>query len=136
MHEDNEIKILRELGKLASKVDLLADAHHAHYQMTKRTLDHVLNQGARSSRHASRIRKLEIAAEESPAVLYTADRSEITGTHEFAALKAKVEGEEERRRDSGIWWKRQRWTWAMAAAGAVLLATLSGCITYVVSHAH
>lgn len=125
MNPDNEVLILRELGALHRKVDTL--------QATSTTLlTEVLHDKERSNRHARRLRKLEVASEKSPAVDYQSDRSEITGTHELAEIQQHIR----ERRDSGIWWKRQRWVWAMAAAGALALATLTGCATYLATHLH
>lgn len=65
------------------------------------------------------------------------DPREITGTHDFAVVKAQHEemlsqrkAEETRRRDSGIWWKRQRWVWIAAALGVLFSTLLSGCVGY------
>lgn len=72
---------------------------------------------------------------------WRADPSEITGTHQYKVIQKqqaefaiKLAKEEQERRDSGIWWKRQRWIWVGAVITAVLIATIAGCSTYVISH--
>lgn len=68
------------------------------------------------------------------------DPKEITGTWQFATLKAehdaivqKTREEEERKRESAMWWKRQSVVWLVAATGALMLAAISGCVTYAVA---
>lgn len=55
-----------------------------------------------------------------------------TGVHQVEDLKrhlAAKEAELRERRDSGIWWRRQKWQWAMAAVGAVAAGIVGGTAT-------
>jgi septal ring factor EnvC (AmiA/AmiB activator) len=52
-----------------------------------------------------------------------------TGQHQIADLKKALHDQESARRDSGIWWKRQRWQWFAAALGAVAVLVLNTLVT-------
>jgi hypothetical protein len=69
------------------------------------------------------------------------DPREITGTHDFVIIKkehdemvAAQKAEEDRKRDSGIWWHRQKWLWGMATVIVVFASLAGACVTYAVSH--
>lgn len=51
-----------------------------------------------------------------------------TGQHQVADLQRALqqkENELKERRDSGIWWKRQKWQWLVAALGAIALVGIT-----------
>lgn len=56
------------------------------------------------------------------------DEEMDTGQHQVVDLKralAEKEAEIKARRDSGIWWKRQKWQWLIAALGAIALVGIT-----------
>lgn len=68
------------------------------------------------------------------------DPNEITGSHQLAIIKAqhedmraKADRDEERRYQSGVWWKRTSTKWLVASIGALSLLALGGCAQYIVS---
>jgi hypothetical protein len=56
--------------------------------------------------------------------------SDITGPHDLAVLAAEHRELVESRK----WWRQETAKWVAAIAAALLVAAVSGCTTYVVSH--
>jgi len=138
-------QILREVASngtstsgLHVKVDIIA-------QSFKRLADDRMADRFDIDRHGRRIASLEhqlSLVSAAPAVPdWHPDPREITGTHQFAVIKAqhdelvaRVKAEEARQRESGIWWKHQRAVWAAAIIGAVFLVLFTGAVTYAFAH--
>lgn len=139
-------RVLRELGSLATnqsglhvKVDTIA-------QSFKRLADDRMRDRFDLERYGRRIQSLEhqIALISAKPELpdWEPDQRDITGTHDFAVIKAqfeetrgKLKAEEDRKRDSAIWWKRQRWIWIVAILTVFIAGGISGCVTFAVSRA-
>jgi hypothetical protein len=85
-------------------------------------------------RHGRRLRamerQLETVSERPEVPDWRPDPREITGTHDYAVIKAQ----HDEMRANSQWWQRQVWIWIFAAAGAVFLAGFTGCVAYAVSH--
>lgn len=84
----------------------------------------------RQDRHGVAIRELRKRFESAHDIGVELD----TGVHQVEDLRrhlAEKEAQIQERRDSGIWWQRKKREWAVAAAGALALATLGGFGTVV-----
>lgn len=134
--------LLREIAQLSTghsnlhvKVDQLGT-------MVRRYADKVVQTAMDTARAHRRINALErqvaIMSERPEVPNWHPDPREITGTHQYETLKAQQDdmlakqlAEEERRRDSGIWWRRQRVQWAFLIVAAVFSASMAGCVGYI-----
>lgn len=111
------------VGDLQQKIDFALTGVHKNEQ-------EIAVHESRFDRHGKRLRKLETQ-------VFPNDEEENTGTHrmeellrakEMLEIKKRVEDAEVAKRDSALWWRRQRFLW-IGAAIVVLLATLgSGCV--------
>jgi hypothetical protein len=120
--------VMAELGRLSHKVDECRLA-------AERVANEQFQREHEQDRYRRRTKALEAEVERVSQLVegpnWVRDPRDITGVHAVLDWQKK---EEERRRDSGIWWKRQRWLWTMAVVGAVLTAGVVGCAGYVVTH--
>lgn len=95
------------------------------------------------ARHGRAIKTLQhqvgLLTEAAPNVAdWRADPSEITGRHDirelaksYAELEERLDEDEERKRESGLWWKRQGWIWAIAVLTILIGTAASGCVSYI-----
>lgn len=133
--------LLNEMRDLRRDVARLIDKVDGCYAAANRCTTLVLREHEDRRRHAKRLRDVELQLERASALSpsipdWEADPKEITGTHQFHKIQAEHDAlmkEEDRRRDSGIWWKRQRWVFAMALITGLTVAGAAGCTGYVVS---
>lgn len=124
-------RIAGELGRLHSKVDALSS-------LVSRSLNDRLTDREETSRYQRRVKALERETERLSELAegpdWKRDSNDDTGVNHVNDLRIhRLEEEESRRRDSGIWWKRQRWLWIGGIATALLIASVTGCVTYAVT---
>jgi type II secretory pathway component PulJ len=117
--------VMAELSKLSHKVD---ECRHA----AERVANEQFQREHEQDRYRRRTKALEAEVERVSTLVdgpnWVRDPRDITGVHAVLDWQKK---EEERRRDSGIWWKRQRWMWAIGAVIALTTASVIGCAGYV-----
>lgn len=116
---------MAEMGKLARKHDETRAA-------VDRIADRQFEREHEEDRYRRRIKSAESELERISALVegpnWKRDPRDITGVHAVYDWQKK---EDERRRDSGIWWKRQRWLWAVGVVVALATASVIGCAGYV-----
>jgi len=139
-------RVLRELGNLSANQSALHVKVDTIAQSFKRLADDRMRDRFDLERYGRRIQNLEhqIALISAKPDLpdWQPDARDITGTHDFAVIKAqfeetrgKLKAEEERKRESMIWWKRQRWVWIAAIFITLFTGGVSGCVTFIVTKA-
>jgi hypothetical protein len=117
--------VMAELSKLSHKVD---EARRAAELVANEQFQREHEQ----DRYRRRTKALEGEMERVSALVdgpnWVRDPRDVTGVHQLLDWQQK---EEARRRDSGIWWKRQRWLWAIGVVSVLLTASVIGCAGYV-----
>lgn len=139
---DEESELLQEMRSLRREVSKLSEKVDGCYAAANRCTTLVIQQNEDRRRHAKRLRQAELQIERltttSPAVPdWRPDPAEITGTHQFQKIQAEHEAlmkEEDRRKEYGGWWQRQRWVFIMAIITGLTVAAAVGCTTYVVTN--
>lgn len=137
-------RIMRALAELGESISGLHVKSDIIAQSFKRLADDRMRDRFDLDRYGRRIAALEhqlaLVSQKPDVPDWQPDPREVTGTHDFAVIKAQFEemrmrqAEEEKRKfDSGIWWKRQRWLWIVAALFLVVSTVLGGCSAYVMS---
>lgn len=138
-------RILREVANLGSSVSAL----HVKSDMIATTQQRITDDRLRDrfdiERYGRRIASLEhqmalVSSRSDQVPDWKPDPKEVTGTHDFAVIKAEFEKmqaekaeEEKRKYDSEIWWKRQRWLWVAGFFFIVVNVTIGGCSAYAVN---
>lgn len=120
--------VMAELGKLTRKHDELR-------AVADRIASRQFEREHEEDRYRRRLKAAEGELERLSALAEGADWKrdprDITGVHQLLDWKKQ---EEQRQRDSGIWWKRQRWIWAVGVAVTLVTAAMVGCAGYVATH--
>ena len=133
MRELSEFRgaVIGELGKLAHKVD---EGRRA----TERVAEEQFRREHDQDRYRRRTKKLEDEVERMSKLVegpdWQRDPRDTTGVHQVRELQEWRKQQEQERRDSGIWWKRQRWLWAVGLFIALATAGVIGCAGYVATH--
>lgn len=125
-----EQKRLRERGiSLEAVYDRIADVRQVIDFKTQKIEEDVALQESRIDRHGKEIRKLKEA-------VFHEENLEDTGSHNVADLlrakelldmKRELESQKEQKRESVIWWRRQRFLWIGMGIVALLGVLGSGC---------
>lgn len=142
--DDQFGRIMRELADLGASISGLHVKSDIIAQSFKRLADDRMRDRFDLDRYGRRIAALEhqlaLVSQKPDVPDWQPDPKEVTGTHDFAVIKAQFEelrsrqAEEDKRKfDSGIWWKRQRWLWAVAVIFLVISTVLGGCSAYFMS---
>lgn len=122
--------VMGEFAKLARKQDELRAAVD---RIAKRQFEREHEE----DRYRRRLKAAEAELERLSALAdgpdWKKDPRDITGVHQVRELQEWRKTEEQRRHDSGIWWKRQRWLWAVGVVVALVTASAIGCAGYVAS---
>lgn len=130
-------RILREISTISTSLSALHVKSDIIAQSFKRLADDRMRDRFDIERYGRRIASVEhqlaLMSQKPDVPDWKPDPREVTGTHDFNVIKAQFEElrektkEKERlERDSGIWWKRQRWLWAVALL-FMLFTTGLGC---------
>lgn len=133
MGELSELRgaLMGEIGKLAHKQD---DTRRA----VDRVADRQLEREHEENRYRRRLKAAETELERVSTTVegpdWKRDPRDITGVHQVRELTEWRKEEERRRHDSGIWWKRQRWLWAVGIVIALSTAGVIGCAGWVATH--
>jgi hypothetical protein len=140
--DDQFGRIMRELAELAASVSGLHVKSDIIAQSFKRLADDRMRDRFDLERYGRRIAAIEhqlaLVSQKPDLPDWQPDPKEVTGTHDFAVIKAQFEelrtkqAEEEKRKfDSGIWWKRQRWIWIVALLFLFVSTCLGACSAYI-----
>lgn len=133
MRELDEFRgaVMGELGKLSQKVDATKLA-------VERVADEQFRREHEQDRYRRRTKSLEGEVERISELVdgpdWKRDPRDVTGVHQVRELQDWRKQQEQERRDSGIWWKRQRWMWAVGIFIALGTAGLIGCAGWVAQH--
>lgn len=114
----------------------------------RRVSDQQLATDQKTARYGRRLRNVEsqvsVITRVSPNVTdWDADPAEITGTHQFAIAQRSIrnrerleelEAQEAKRAEHATWWQRQKTVVLMSVAGALIVAAVSGCVSFAMTH--
>lgn len=134
---ENLGRLVRDISSINTSLSSLHVKSDIIAQSFKRLADDRMEDRFNIERYGRRIAAMEhqmaLISQKPDVPDWQPDPREITGTHDFNVIKAqfeemreKIKEEEKHKRDSGIWWKRQRWLWAVALL-FVLITSGLGC---------
>lgn len=122
MTPEQEAILLREFARLNANIGLL---RHDQQNNTNEMRAGLAAVTSRLDKHGRRIKALEDKLD------HPADDADTTGKYQIDVEMLRHEQqrlmkEQERRTESGIWWKRQTVMWLVGGVGALVMALLTG----------
>ena len=134
--------IARDLGSLSRRFDEHRGQSNDKLVEIRRAVDDVandrLNDREENARYRRRIkdveREVERLSEQADGPSWSRDPINDTGVHHIEDIQKRLDEADARKRDSEMWWKRQRYVWAMAIVIPLLLAAMTGCAAVVAKH--